>query len=853
MESLSLPPQLGLRVDDTASSGGGSSIGKYTRRKSKKGKQVVLATDKQIVNVHRTLSAPNLIQDITQRVFVDATADRSLHEQVTSTLTCDTSTVTLQWPVDHLDKNVQSPHDFLSILKEDSQDSHELMMSSLNVPPIESLSDAHFWTSHQQASCTTVQGSVRIEATKCCVSPDVVSQIPGHRQHDVSQVDHHAELADQVVTLTVETLRHCPASCSPVETEDPVVCITPSSKLGNEMTSNLTKCVGRSYRTEYVVASTVEHSENCNDIVMEGDGCGGGLADNSSEPVTEYVSSGLIVCSKAEICASESYAKNVVKCTIPQENSIIGDTAQGTDSGNYTVCENDVINTIESVSTLVICDTRDSQTTQIESTTYAGDTNPTVMQSVDDSDDSQYPSEDLLKRLEAGHDTIPLLVHTSQAISALAAKSAVELVNYFHVVVAPLNTAGTGTDERLCHVMWTAVILLSNPMLEIPTCVLLSTHAIYFVADSSVLPYLQPSPTQYQKLHCRHASDEVLCPKDGHCHTSLAIGQASSAGGTTSHSPYGLLSDVAQRRSCHVAKVYATMTLANLCQVHVGIFDQLLRLTGSDMSVIACVTRDHRITEEFIRQLVNVLNKLDIMSPLHSEKLEASSVPEAEQDFYQKFRSQRTGTDCQCSSHVLVIYPSDEAIIDLSFHVNSQLHGRKPAANSLRILFYLLCFQSDTLPQPLSESCSVTVDYYSVPCTSESQYQPRTIILTEEHLALAIEDHVSYPLPDFARMLPEHPHTVIVEVRYLEFLRRILVHSISVVVFIFTDETGEIVVDTRFDYYSADQDDRNEIAIHEVAWVMIMSNKDDLSRLLKVVSQQWMELHDGQHLPVIHV
>jgi hypothetical protein len=57
---------------------------------------------------------------------------------------------------------------------------------------------------------------------------------------------------------------------------------------------------------------------------------------------------------------------------------------------------------------------------------------------------------------------------------------------------------------------------------------------------------------------------------------------------------------------------------------------------------------------------------------------------------------------------------------------------------------------------------------------------PRTLILTDEHLVLAVEDHVSYPLPDFARVLPDQHyqiqngiHTEIVEVRYLEYLVRV--------------------------------------------------------------------------------
>ncbi len=106
---------------------------------------------------------------------------------------------------------------------------------------------------------------------------------------------------------------------------------------------------------------------------------------------------------------------------------------------------------------------------------------------------------------------------------------------------------------------------------------------------------------------------------------------------------------------------------------------------------------------------------------------------------------------------------------------------------------------------------------------------PRTLMLSSSHLCLALEDHVSYPLPDFVKGLPETPNyqvrnffsaftefsillmdaqcidklllrfeslLQVLEIRPLESLRRIVTSDFQSrdLTLVFPDEKEEIVV-----------------------------------------------------------
>ncbi len=131
--------------------------------------------------------------------------------------------------------------------------------------------------------------------------------------------------------------------------------------------------------------------------------------------------------------------------------------------------------------------------------------------------------------------------------------------------------------------------------------------------------------------------------------------------------------------------------------------------------------------------------------------------------------------------------------------------------------------------------------------------QPRTLVLTENHLALAVEDLVSYPLPDFVRGVPVLPQVQVQEVRSLELLKRVVVSDFTShdLCLFFWDEKEDISVDTSLDYYSnkkgAVSDPQD---VPEACWTLLIHSMTDKDRLLKLLCRQWSELHGGEQLSV---
>jgi len=135
-----------------------------------------------------------------------------------------------------------------------------------------------------------------------------------------------------------------------------------------------------------------------------------------------------------------------------------------------------------------------------------------------------------------------------------------------------------------------------------------------------------------------------------------------------------------------------------------------------------------------------------------------------------------------------------------------------------------------------------------------SNSKPQSLILTEEYLCLAVEDHVSYPLPEFTRILPDNLRTKVMLVRSLDCLRCVTLLRSScanVVVFTFMDESNEIVVDANVDYYSVSDKRSNVLtSCPETKWNVWIRNVRDRDRLVDLVSKQWSELHDNARLDI---
>lgn len=280
-------------------------------------------------------------------------------------------------------------------------------------------------------------------------------------------------------------------------------------------------------------------------------------------------------------------------------------------------------------------------------------------------------------------------------------------------------------------------------------------------------------------------------------------------------------------------------TLLLLLQVHVGLFDQRLRLAGNSAeAVFTCVTRDHRLTEQFVSELTGVL-------AAYHEPPPSAAAESPEPDFYAMYGPRERGGSDAVSieatsqhAHVQFVYPREDSISDMSYLIAESILGPKPAA--INVSLYVMLFVVDSAPPEVSDV---------------TKMRARSLVVADGFICLAVEDCVSYPLPRFARFPPNRPRYEIAELRRLEHLRRVVLGDASSrhVTLVFADENEELQVDTSRRYYDSDGAgvDPQVAPIPDVTWTLLIQNTKDKERLVRLVSKQWEELHEGEELPVV--
>ena len=354
------------------------------------------------------------------------------------------------------------------------------------------------------------------------------------------------------------------------------------------------------------------------------------------------------------------------------------------------------------------------------------------------------------------------------------------------------NSIARGSEgEELRHILWTSIIPFVSPGKEITTCIYLTTKAVYFLSDTE-LPNTKSS---------------LLLPVKPNMPP--------------------------QSSRYEVIKPIAQISHSELKQVHVSLFDQSFRLSGdSPEKIFACVTRDNELTGLFIQQLMCCLVAT---SPFASPD---AQTPETEHDIYKAFSGQKRHLSFEFmhSSNVRFLYPTEDSIQDVVCLVLNRIQGMKPKPSETNLIMYSCLFQSH---RP-GHTETVVAD-----CKA------RTLVLTNTHISLLHEDHVSYPIPSFMTTLPDKPHYEVMDVKHLDTLQRIVMsdfqsHDLTLVLL---DETEEIVVDTRVDHFSRESvgniKDRPEIS-----WTLLLQNLVDKERLIKLISQQWAEINNGKVLSV---
>ncbi|XP_056303562.1 nischarin isoform X1 [Danio aesculapii] len=277
-----------------------------------------------------------------------------------------------------------------------------------------------------------------------------------------------------------------------------------------------------------------------------------------------------------------------------------------------------------------------------------------------------------------------------------------------------------------------------------------------------------------------------------------------------------------------------TLKLKDLQSVNVGLFDQFFRVMGPSADhIISCLTRDGYGTHRFLQQLMMVLSLLEkVPSPEPSE-----------QDFYSQFGNKSTGKmenyELVHSSKVKFVYPSEEEIGDLTFIVAERKTPQ--AQTSFNILLYVLVFQVHVVPGP-----------------NKTVLQPKTLILTSTDVFLLDEDHISYPLPEFAKEPPQRDKYRLTDARRIRDLDRVLMGYQTypqALTLVFDDVPGpDLLCHLTMDHF-ADADGRSERtqgiggAEGEVQWCIFVPGADSRERLISLLARQWEALC-SRELPV---
>uniref|UniRef100_A0A8C1RIT0 Nischarin n=1 Tax=Cyprinus carpio TaxID=7962 RepID=A0A8C1RIT0_CYPCA len=405
-----------------------------------------------------------------------------------------------------------------------------------------------------------------------------------------------------------------------------------------------------------------------------------------------------------------------------------------------------------------------------------------------------YPAKSLIQQLMEDNQC-PSHLSLSSSLLLISSLKGDQLVHFFHNNIAEME------NEELKHILWTSVLFYRSPDVEMTACVLLSTKAIYFILDDKASSLTNQSSSVVHLIFC---SSDVF----------------------RSIQSYFLIS------FCF------TFKLKDLQSVNVGLFDQYFRVMGPSADhIISCLTRDSYGTHRFLQQLMMVLSLLEkVPSPEPSEL-----------DFYSQFGKKSTGKmvnyELVHSSKVKFIYPSEEEIGDLTFIVAERKTPQVPS-HSFNILLYVLVFQVHIVPGQTTQNQTVL--------------QPKTLILTSTGVFLLDEDHISYPLPEFAKEPPQRDKYRLTDARRIRDLDRVLMGYQTypqALTLVFDDVPGpDLLCHLTMDHF-ADGDgkgDRTQMfggAEGEVQWCIFVPGADSRERLISLLARQWETLC-SRELPV---
>ncbi|XP_069101513.1 LOW QUALITY PROTEIN: nischarin-like [Argopecten irradians] len=422
--------------------------------------------------------------------------------------------------------------------------------------------------------------------------------------------------------------------------------------------------------------------------------------------------------------------------------------------------------------------------------------------------DLNYLTPELQSQLESCIRSHNIVKSLSSKLLLLTEMKGEELAKFFHSDIALVNSE----SEQLHYVLWVVVVPYKDPRQEIISCVMMSSRAMYFVSDRVVKSPLVER--QAWMTHTRHKSDSVI---------GLQRKQVDQ------HHSSGILHS--SQKDSTIIRCYHVFHYSDLRQVNVGLFDQCVRLTGNDSnSTYTLLSRDGLITEQFMRQLTTMLT---IFS---SSPMVDRSPADVEQDFYRAFnkRTKTTleGMEYLHPSKVPFIYPGEDTMSDLLYIITDRLRLSLLSRRKADILMYILCYVATSETQ----------------CGTVEIMEPRSLVLTNDYLCLMHEDVASYPLPEFARGLPNTARYHITDIHKVDSLKRVLFFrdNPQKLTLIFSEEAEEIVVDTSVEHFSADDKSGGRQSLPEVGITVLVQCDRDINKVMVLLKNQWRDIHGDE-------
>ncbi|XP_071960487.1 uncharacterized protein [Antedon mediterranea] len=412
-------------------------------------------------------------------------------------------------------------------------------------------------------------------------------------------------------------------------------------------------------------------------------------------------------------------------------------------------------------------------------------------------------------------------LHLTPALQQLACLQDEQIIKYFHENVAQISKE----KEWLSHILWTKVIFYIHPNEELTYCLLLSNKALYFVSDQAI-----QLKKQHFRGHKRYQSDSFVGMRNNA--NNVMNFSAGRPGVPTSAS--GDLLNVNSEIYLNRVKCQHTLHFENLDEVIVGLFDQKLRLTGkSGADTVTLMTREFSKTRTFIEKLMDAL-PVSGRNEKDDDRLRTSSWA----DMYKASindRSSHETSEFVHPSDVKFIYPNEETITELAYIVTEKVKDKKLVAKEVKVVAYSLVLEKQKHPSEQEQAV----------------YETRTFIITDSHLALCKEDHVSYPIPSYARSIPETSQYTVTEVIPTKSLREVEVNEALPKNLTLTFDNPEIVVDVSKEHFS-EKSHENE-RTDSVSWFLTVQTLQQRDRLIKLLQQQWLQIHDDQELRIVGI